>query len=165
MKIKRITTIFLLFLSMLVFGKESNGSIYWIQLNTKAGTPFSIDQPETFLSERSIERRNRQSIAIDSTDLPVNPALTDSLSTLGFNIINSSKWMNGVLATLNNGITPDSLSLPSFVSFCELRKSVSLKSVSTKFEDVYSLTKSYYGSSTDQVTMLNGQIMHKYSKG
>lgn len=165
MRIKRITTIFLLFLSMHIFGKESNGNIYWIQLNTKAGTPFSVERPENFLSERSIERRNRQSIAIDSTDLPVNPALIDSLNALGFNVINTSKWMNGVLATLNNGLIIDSLPHPSFVSFYELRKGTPLKSVSTKFEDIDSLTESYYGSSTDQVTMLNGQIMHNYSKG
>ena len=165
MKIKRITTIFLLFLSVHLYGREASGNIYWIQLNTKAGTPFSIDRPENFLSKRSIERRNRQNIAIDSTDLPVNPALIDSLKSLGFNVINTSKWMNGVLATLNNGKTPDSLSLPSFVSFCELRKSVSLKSVSSKFEDTDSLAESYYGSSTDQVTMLNGHLLHKHSKG
>src|SRR5574344_379312 len=95
MKIKNITIIFLLFLSVHLYGREASGNIYWIQLNTKAGTPFSIDRPESFLSERSIERRIRQGIAIDSTDLPVNPALIDSLSTLGFNMINSSRWMNG----------------------------------------------------------------------
>ena len=36
--------------------------------------PFSIDRPEEFLSSRSIERRKRQKLAVDLTDLPVAPA-------------------------------------------------------------------------------------------
>jgi serine protease AprX len=162
---KKSLIILFLFVSAISFGKEPTGNIYWVQFNTKTGTPFSVDQPEKYLSERSIERRIRQGITIDSTDLPVNPALIDSLRFLGFNIISTSRWINGALATLDSSLNLDSLSLPSFVSFCELRKGTPLKSISTKFEDIDSLSESYYGSSTDQITMLNGHLMHNYSKG
>ena len=33
-------------------------------------TPFSVNRPEQFLSARSIERRKRQGLPVDVTDLP-----------------------------------------------------------------------------------------------
>jgi len=44
---------------------------YRISLTDKAATTYSIQQPEEFLSRKSIDRRLRQKLAIDSTDLPV----------------------------------------------------------------------------------------------
>ena len=37
-------------------------------------TPFSVNRPSEFLSQRSIDRRKRQGIPVDLTDLPVAPA-------------------------------------------------------------------------------------------
>ena len=37
-------------------------------------TPFSVNRPEQFLSARSIERRKRQGLPVDVTDLPIAPA-------------------------------------------------------------------------------------------
>ena len=51
------------------------GGKYYIwryTLKDKQGTPFSIDHPTRWLSHKSIERRRRQGLAIDSTDLPVS---------------------------------------------------------------------------------------------
>lgn len=53
---------------------EGKNYIYRITLKDKAETPFSLSEPEKFLSLKSIERRRRQGLAIDSTDLPVSPA-------------------------------------------------------------------------------------------
>jgi serine protease AprX len=165
---KKILIILLVCLSFSLFGAENDGNIYWIQLNTKAGTPFSIDKPESYLSQRSIERRAKHGIEIDSADLPVNPLFIDSLRSMGFAIKHTSRWMNGIIAFRQDSINVDSLVMPSFVSFLELRKST-LKSVflkpGNKFDEIDSLTKTYYGNSTDQITMLNGQVLHKYSKG
>lgn len=54
-----------------VFAQEN---IYFVQFSDKLGTPYSLSRPEDFLSERAILRRQKYSIAIDSTDLPVSPA-------------------------------------------------------------------------------------------
>jgi len=166
---KNVIAIFLICLSFSLFGAETEGDIYWIQLNTKAGTPFSIDQPKPYLSQRAIERRTKHGIEIDSTDLPVNPLFADSLRSLGFNLKHTSRWMNGLIATYNDSFDIYSLKMPSFVSFVELRKSIPLKNElfdqRNKFEETDSLTNSYYGNATDQITMLNGHLLHKFSKG
>ena len=55
-------------------------------------TPFSVSRPEQFLSARSIERRKRQGLSVDVTDLPIAPAYLDSVSRTGIEIVGQSKW-------------------------------------------------------------------------
>ena len=52
------------------------GGKYYIwryTLKDKEGSPYSIEHPSRWLSHKSIERRRRQGLPIDSTDLPVSP--------------------------------------------------------------------------------------------
>jgi serine protease AprX len=70
---------------------------YIIQLKNKTGTPYSINNPLQFLTQRSIDRRIRYSIPIDSTDLPIPPAYIDSILSAGsVTLLNTSKWLNQV---------------------------------------------------------------------
>ena len=50
-------------------------------------TPFSVSRPAEFLSSRSIERRKRQNLPIDVTDLPVAPAYEQAVSEAGIEIV------------------------------------------------------------------------------
>ena len=45
---------------------------YRISLRDKAATAYSLERPEQFLSQKAIERRRKQNLAIDSTDLPLS---------------------------------------------------------------------------------------------
>ncbi|HNZ71807.1 MAG TPA: hypothetical protein PKJ43_04250, partial [Prolixibacteraceae bacterium] len=65
---KHLMIIFLACFFLHASGNEPEGNIYWVQFNTKAGTPYSINQPHNFLSDKALERRKKQSIDIDSTD-------------------------------------------------------------------------------------------------
>jgi len=69
---------------------------YWVGFKDKNGSVGTLDQPEQYLSHRALQRREKQNIAIDSTDLPVSKIYTDSLRHLGFQILFASKWNNGV---------------------------------------------------------------------
>lgn len=162
---KKFLFLILCCLPVLLSYGEPAGEIYWVQFNTKEGTPFSIDRPGEFLSARALLRRAREQIEIDSTDLPVNPVFVDSLGSLGFYVKHTSRWMNGAIAIYQDTIPVDSLKLPSFISFLQLRKDISLKSISNKFDDIDSLTQQYYGNATNQITMINGHLLHQYSKG
>lgn len=78
-------------------------SRYIIQLKDKTNSPFSINHPSQFLSQRAIDRRVRYSIAIRENDLPVNPAYLDSIVNSGNVIIlNTSKWFNQVCIKTND---------------------------------------------------------------
>ena len=75
----------------------AQSSRYIIVLNNKNNNPYSLNDPSQYLSPKAIQRRARQQIAIDSSDLPVNPAYLDSIRHAGtLSILNSS-----ILVTLN----------------------------------------------------------------
>ena len=96
-----ITKNSLLVLILLVSGSISfaQSPKYWVQFTDKSGSPYSISQPEEFLSQRAIDRRERQGIAIEENDLPINPAYKDSVIMLGATIVHGSKWFNALTIT------------------------------------------------------------------
>ena len=72
-------------------------SKYIVRLKDKGTNPYSLSNPLQYLTQRSIDRRTRQSIVIDSTDLPITPRYIDSIRSAGaVTILNSSKWLNQV---------------------------------------------------------------------
>ena len=70
-------------------------NIYWVKFADKANSPYSIDRPEEFLSERALERRARLNIEIDEYDIPVNPQYLQAVAGCGAQLLNPSKWLNG----------------------------------------------------------------------
>lgn len=161
-----MTRLFFIILGISLLSTSTHAQLhYWVQFNTKTGTPYSINNPEAYLSQRSIERRNRQGIEIDSTDLPVNPAFVDSLNSLGLKVKHTSRWFNGAIVTTNNTALVATFDYPSFIDTIQLRKPENLKSSSNKFSDEDSLTQNHYGESYDQISMLNGQLVHEKSTG
>ena len=71
--------------------------IYRYALKDKAATNYTLDKPQRFLSQKSLERRQRQGVAIDSTDLPVCRAYIKLFDVRGTKIVGTSKWQNTVL--------------------------------------------------------------------
>ena len=61
---------------------------YAVYFEDKAQSPYSIDNPEAFLSQRALERRAKAQIAVDESDLPVSPSYIKSVLNLGFDYIN-----------------------------------------------------------------------------
>ena len=93
---KPLLLLTLLFL-ILSFTSRAQFSKYIIRFKDKAGTPFSINNPSQYLSARSIQRRARQNISIDSSDLPITPRYIDSIQLAGaVTILNRLKWLNEV---------------------------------------------------------------------
>ena len=69
---------------------------------SKANSPYSLQNPEAYLSRKAIERRNRQGIEIDSTDLPVSQIYVDAIKAQGVQIIGRGKWDNFVTVSTND---------------------------------------------------------------
>ena len=46
--------------------------MYRVYLKDKKGGSYSLRHPEKFLSAKALARRERQGLAVDSTDLPVS---------------------------------------------------------------------------------------------
>ncbi len=146
------------------FAQNEPKSSYWIQLKDKNGTAFQINHPEQFLSQRAIDRRNRQHIAIDETDLPVSSVYLDTLKNRGLDIFHTSKWLNGVtVRTADTALIRKITVLPFVVSVQFTRPANVLKSAASKFQEEEMNTTydpSNYGTAIYQLTQLNGQYLH-----
>lgn len=96
-------TILLFLFALITLNASAQSSRYVVKFKDKAGTLFSINNPSQFLSQRSIDRRIKQNISIDETDLPLSPIYIDSIRLAGnVQIINQSKWLNQVCIETND---------------------------------------------------------------
>ena len=75
---------------------------YRISLTDKAETEYSLKKPQKFLSKKAIERRKRQGLRIDSTDLPVCKTYIDAIRNVGVKIVVTGKWDNFVTVSCND---------------------------------------------------------------
>lgn len=136
---------------------------YWVQFKDKYGTQFQVNHPEAFLSQRAIDRRIRQHIAIDETDLPVSQIYLDSLRSMGFTVLHNSKWLNGATILVPDSIPSTSLSDLSFVSSFQFTKPfLANKSAHLKFDEseITDIPLADYGNASNQLVQLNGQYLH-----
>ena len=68
-----------------------------LYLRDKVGCGYSIATPHRYLSQKALERRRRQHLKVDSTDLPLSAAYLNQLNVRGIRIIGKSRWNNTVL--------------------------------------------------------------------
>ncbi len=92
---------------------------YWIQFTDKQGTVGSLEQPEQYLSERALQRRVKQGIAIDSLDLPVSAVYRDSILYLGTHLVHQSRWHNGITVEIEDPAAIERINACSFVKYVE----------------------------------------------
>lgn len=136
---------------------------YWVQFKDKYGTQFQVNHPEAFLSQRAIDRRIRQHIAIDETDLPVSQIYLDSLRSMGFTVLHNSKWLNGATIFAPDSIPLSSLFDLSFVSSFQFTKPfLTNKSAHLKFNEteITDIPLADYGNASNQLIQLNGLYLH-----
>lgn len=71
-----------------------------LQLTDKKGTTGKLNKPEAYLSKKAIERRQKQGLGIDSTDLPVSATYLKQLRKDGLKVHCVSKWNNTAVVEL-----------------------------------------------------------------
>lgn len=137
---------------------------WWVQFTDKAGTPYSLDQPEAFLSQRAIQRRQVQGIALDELDLPVDPAYIQAVLALGdVQLHNRSKWFNAITVRTNDPVLIDAIaSLPFVLNVRGTRSLAGTPGAHDKFAALEPLAdRDYdYGDSFGQIAMMNGHLLH-----
>ena len=176
---KTTVLLFSILISFVAFSQVAPDK-YQVRFTDKNNSPYSIDNPLEFLSQRAIDRRANQNIPIVENDLPVNPGYIDSIASTGVTILNVSKWMNSVTIYTTDQNALDAISAFPFVqstgknsSFKTLpkkeksnkpffenesfgEKTESNRQVSNKgIQGVYD-----YGTALNQIQMLNGDSLH-----
>ena len=142
--------------------------IYRIMLTDKQGTTGSIEHPTRFLSRRSVERRKRQGLAVDSTDLPVSARYLKLIRNKDVDIIGQSRWQNTVLVRLRDSSLIHGVSQLPCVKGTKLvwqaPDSVTPSAIKVKyhdeFEDCDSVSGEVYGTAAQQIRTLQGHRLH-----
>ena len=148
-----------------LFSQESQ--MYRLYLKDKGNPPFSLTRPEEFLSSKSIERRKRQNLPVDSVDLPLDPSYMEVITKTGATIQTWSKWVKTIVVYLSDSTTLSRLgSLPFVDSLsCVWKGNLPVK-MNIKEEDI-PLTANLrediinsYGSGFTQIALNNGHLLH-----
>lgn len=74
---------------------------YAVTFMDKGNYSSAIENPSLFLSQRAIERRERQGIAIDSIDAPLNKEYVSEVASC-CRITGKSKWLNAVMVEVED---------------------------------------------------------------
>ena len=140
---------------------------YWVQFTDKDNTPYSLSQPEQFLSARAIARRQAQGTVLDQLDLPVDPSyIAAVLATGEVELINRSKWFNAVTIRTTDANALLAVQQLPFVS--NVRGTRRLVASDPEVDELIAPPPGGerggqpedYGASWTQISMLNGHLLH-----
>ncbi len=140
---------------------------HFVYFTDKNNSPFSLSQPQLYLSAKSLERRSKQGIALTVRDLPVNPAYVAALKERGASVLYTSKWFNAAVVACSPEILAELQSL-TFVKSSQnlnrlpgsapgqsgVKSSDSVQLLTTAFD------ASYFGPSFHQSNMLGIPELH-----
>jgi subtilisin family serine protease len=139
-----------------------------VYLNDKGDSGCLLDKPETFLSQAAIERRQKDGIAIDSTDLPIACSYLDTLSQLGAYPVVSSKWFATVVVESEDSTIAERLQSLSIVDSVKwVWKGQRHIPAAREMRDTSRLAPAdqakhtHYGYAETQIKMLNGIRLHE----
>lgn len=124
----------LLLILLIPFGLFAQDGHYMVFFKDKANTPFTVDQPSAFLSERSLARRAKSGASVGLQDLPVNPAYVKGIKELNVLTYYTSKWMNALLVEARQSDMTTIAALPFVDSFSFVAPARNLSSA--RVEDV-----------------------------
>lgn len=121
------------------------------------------------LTQRSLDRRTNQNIALDITDVPIHQQYVDQIaSAVGIVVKAKSKWLNSVHV---RGMISDInalLNLPfvDHIRFADLSLNSSgrisnIKKTNAVNKILETTTTFAYGNSANQIQMLNGHLLHQ----
>ncbi len=160
---KKLVLIVLFLLPFCGFSQEDA----WVYFNNKPNAPTFLNNPLTMLTQRALDRRTAQGIALNVNDAPIEQTYIDQITAAtGITVKAKSKWLNclhirGSIADIN-ALT--SLSFVNHVHFANnaLNAKMSIpKTVSPVNKQLDVQTTFNYGNSANQIQMLNGQTLHQ----
>ena len=159
----------------------ADGAKYFVGFTDKNNSPYSIEHPEAYLSDKALERRNRQHIQINTDDLPVNSFYIDSVLAKGVKLCERTKWLNGIVVYAQDTTVMDKVRQLPFVKTVEKNANIKKRVEETesvcdnfpsklytpamglqrKNDKTADPTIYNYGMAAAQVRMVNGDQLHR----
>ena len=158
-----------IFLFLLITSAAFSQQDAWVYFNAKPNSQFYLDTPLEMLTQRALDRRTNQNIALDFKDIPVEESFIDQVkSATGITVMAKSKWMNAVHVRGSQS-NINGLAMLSFVSKVDFaNKTLNQTAKIAKLSKIKRVNKTKktqidyaYGSSSNQIQMLNGHQLHQ----
>lgn len=165
---KKLTVLLLFLMTAMLTQAQIATNIYWVQFTDKNNSPYSIDNPEAYLSQRALQRRANLNIAIDEYDIPVNPQYLQAVANCGVELLNPSKWLNGVSIYTEDATAIDAINALPFVSVVrncpnDLKAQEEKERWLANEQKAVAATRAtygYYGGAEEQVGQLHVNVLH-----
>jgi serine protease AprX len=141
----------------------------WVYFNAKPDSETYLSNPSLMLSQRALDRRAGQGIALDIKDVPIHQDYIDQIESLGtVEILAKSKWLNAlhIRGTQSNIEALAGLAFVDHVRFADVSLNQSGRmTASHRIRPVNKTMETQvnfqYGSSANQIQMLNGHLLHQ----
>ena len=160
---KKISYLLILFVSFSAFCQEDA----WVYFNNKPNAISQLNTPLDFLTQRALDRRTNQGIALNVNDAPLHQPYVDQITNAtGITVKAKSKWLNclhirGSVADIN------ALTLLPFVNHVRFADAALNAKTATPSQPIpinkqLDVTTTFnYGNSQNQIQMLNGHLLHQ----
>ena len=164
---RKIIVFLLLVSSFVGFSQEDA----WVYFKDKPNSTTDLANPLTILSQRALDRRTAQGIALDVKDVPIyQPYITAVTNSTGITLKAKSKWLNclhvrGSVANINALKLLSSVIKVDFADKSLNSSSNKTKEAKLRFKPVNKTMETAvtfnYGNSANQIQMLNGHLLHQ----
>ena len=164
--VQRLFALILLWLWCIpLFSQETIIQKYWVYFGDKANNEHSVSSPETFLSDRAIERRNRCAIPVTEADLPVTSSYVQALELIGVDVLHTSKWFNAatIVFDRDDRYLLEEIAALEFVSdtlLLEQQIIVGRLAADPEPAPFSTFSEDYYGPAYHQIQMIGGPTLH-----
>ena len=149
-----------------IFAQDYNYK-FRLTLKDKGKTSYKTDKPEQFLSPKAIERRQKQGIKIDESDLPISQDYITAIEKIGGKVVAKSKWLGTVAVHCSDSTMVEKYKALPFVSDALfVWKGKPKGEPREKKEQFYPATETIsfgnnYGRGIDNIKLNNAQYLHK----
>jgi len=157
---KKIVFIIFLFGLNISFSQEHA----WVYFKDKADEAFFMANPLEMLTQKALDRRSKQNIALDSKDIPIaEPYINAIISVVEIKVKAKSKWLNALHVTGSeadiNGLL--GLTFVDHIEFAADNLNAISKSSNVTRDKFEIKTDFNYGGSVNQIEMLSGDFLHQ----
>jgi len=145
---------------------------YLVRFTDKDQSPYSLSQPGEFLTQRAIDRRNKQGLEVDITDIPIDPVYIQGVIATGAKLVIQVKWINAIIIEVESQTVLDAVNALSYVYSAEginKRSSTYKSKLVDKFAEeetiplklIQTENDPVYGDAFNQIDMVNGIPLHE----
>lgn len=172
---KNIFLVVFLVVSGITFSQVAP-NYYAVKFTDKDNNGYSLDSPEEFLTQKSINRRVNQGIGYDYTDLPITDSYVQQVAEIGVEVKRRVKWINTILVkTTNSSLIDEILELSFVESTTKIADQNTFPPLKTKnffkIEETWpnenldvsqekSASELNYGEAYAQINLINGIPLH-----